>query len=81
MELSPTRGAYFEKITSFVSDSILNEIWSQNESKRGAKMSSKINQKINVFSLKKVVIFDPPLNPKGGQNESNGRQKTIKKGT
>ena len=32
------------------------------------------------FSLKKVVIFDPHLSPKAGQNGSNGRQKNDQKG-
>jgi len=51
MELSPTRGAYFEKIAFFASDLILDEIWREIESKRGAKNDSK-NQ------LKNQCFFD-----------------------
>ena len=34
IELSPTRGAYFEKITFFVSESIFDETWRENETQK-----------------------------------------------
>ena len=78
MELSCTRGAHFEKITFFVSDSFFYEIWLENESQKAAKMAPKTVQKSMVFFNEKKVHFLPKMEPK---REAKWDQGATKRGT
>ena len=80
MELSPTRGAYFEKITFFASESIWDEIWRENDSKRGANMIPKINKKVNAFLIEKSSDCWPPFEHKREPKWEQRATKMVKKG-
>ena len=81
MELSCTRGAHFEKITFFVSDSFFYEIWLENESQKAAKMAPKTVKKSMVFFIEKKTFFYPKLSPKGMPNGARGRPIEVQKDT
>ena len=57
MELSPARGAHFQKMSVLVSEAILDEFWMENEPKKRSQFHIQINEKIDAFMVKTNSVF------------------------
>ena len=65
MELSCTRGAHFEKITFFGSDSFFYEIWPESESQKAAQMAPKSIKKLMRLFMHKIMFLFMENGPQG----------------